>query len=217
MKPLDLTGKKFGRLLGLRRVKNQPGYGQARWLFLCDCGTEKELFGYSVRHGQVQSCGCLRHENMSRLKHGMTGQTEFNSWVSMRQRCNNPDDAAFRHYGGRGIAVCEAWDEFFAFYADMGPKPEGASLERRDNDGGYTPGNCYWATRQQQIRNRRTTTFYEYEGERLSLQEWAERHGLKYPTVWHRFRNNKRGAELFAPAVMGGYRTGHAKAPPARS
>jgi hypothetical protein len=206
MKALDLTGKKFARMTGIRRVENAPGYKQARWLFRCDCGVEKVVFGYSVVHGTVQSCGCLRHDTKARLKHGGAGTKEFNSWASMRQRCTNPDDAAYQDYGGRGITICSQWDDFAVFLADMGPRPTGTSLDRRDNEKGYSPENCRWATKQEQVRNRRTTLFYEYDGQKLPLQTWAEHFGVSYQTVWARYKVGKRGHELFGPPVMGGLR-----------
>lgn len=206
MKPLDLTGQTFARLTAVHRVPNLAGYGQARWLFKCECGGKKITFGYSVVHGKTRSCGCLLTENKPRLKHGRTGTTEFTTWAAIRQRCGNPLSKPFKHYGGRGITVDKRWDTFEAFFQDMGPRPPGATLERTDNDLGYSPDNCRWATRLEQVRNRRTTTFYEHEGQNLSLQAWAERIGVSYKTLWSRFKVGKRGHDLLTPLVRAGGR-----------
>ncbi len=206
MKFLDLTGKRFGQLVAVRRIENRPGYGQARWLFLCDCGEETRQFGYSVVHQGVVSCGCWRRALRARLKHGKTGSREFNSWTAMRQRCLNPSCRQFEHYGGRGITICEEWGDFQRFLDDMGPRPDGLSLERIRNNEGYYPGNCCWASRKDQVRNRRTTVFYEHAGSRQPLQAWAESIGVAYQTLWHRYKVGKRGAELLSPVTRGGGR-----------
>lgn len=206
MKFLDLTGKVFSRLTAIRRVENHSGYGQARWLFLCECGRSKELFGYSVVHGKVKSCGCLKTETKSRLLHGRTGSPEFLSWVSMRQRCKNPRCKAYSDYGGRGIDICREWDVFETFLADMGPRPAGASLDRIDNDKGYSPQNCRWASKSQQINNRRLSILYEYDGVSRPLIEWALLAGVPYKTFWHRYKVGKRGSELLSSFIRGGGR-----------
>lgn len=117
----------------------------------------------------------------------------------MRQRCQNKDAVAFEHYGARGISVCDRWEVFENFLSDMGWPPDGATLERIDNDGGYCPENCKWGTRKEQVRNRRVTVMYTHNNETLSLSEWAERFNLPYRTLWHRYTiAGKRGDELFA-------------------
>ena len=205
-KLLDLAGFSFGRLTGVRRVENLPGYAQARWLFRCECGNEKILFGYVVVHKKVKSCGCYMKEHPSHLRHGMTRTPEHTVWVAMRGRCEYQSNDAYASYGGRGIYVCDRWKSFENFYADMGRRPRGTSLDRKDNDGPYSLDNCRWATKEQQTRNRRTTTFYEHDGVRLCLQDWAEKIGLSYKTVWQRYKTGKRGAALFSTYVRGGGR-----------
>ncbi len=193
---LDLTGKRFGRLVGVRRVENSPNAHQARWLFVCDCGNEKVAFGFNVVHGRTVSCGCRQREAQTAIKHGRSGTKEFNSWMSMRQRCENPRAKAFPEYGGRGISVCERWSSFDNFFADMGVRPIGTSLDRIDNDKGYSPDNCRWALASQQVRNRRTTVFYSHNNVTLSLQEWGEKIGVPYKTMWARYKSGKRGDVL---------------------
>lgn len=114
----------------------------------------------------------------------------------MRQRCENKNNHAYPLYGGRGIEVCKRWQTFENFYSDMGSRPKGMTLDRSDNNKGYSPENCRWATVRQQVRNRRTTTIYEYDGEKLSLQAWAEKIGVPYQTIWIRHKRGWRGKKL---------------------
>jgi len=111
--------------------------------------------------------------------HGMEGTPIYDAWAHMIQRCENPKNKYFAYYGGRGISVCPEWHKFPAFYRDMGDRPSPKhSLGRKDNDGNYEPGNCRWETSKQQMRNRRTTKWLEFNGEQRPLGEWAELHGL---------------------------------------
>lgn len=200
---VDLAGKTFGRLTVTDRAPRLSGYTQARWVCRCDCGNVNVVFGYVLRRGAVTSCGCRLAEMLAsgdmRRTHGMTGSPEHVIWAKMRSRCCNPADPAYRDYGGRGITVCDQWRSFSVFLADMGRRPEGKTLDRRDNDGPYSPDNCHWASRKEQVRNRRTTVWLECRGERLTLQEWAERIGISPSAMWVRYRNGHRGERLLAP------------------
>lgn len=157
----DMVGQRFGRLLVTEFVEVRGGH--ASWRCICDCGATTTVYGHHLRHRThpTQSCGCLARETMetnhlNATTHGMTKTAEHHIWNAMKQRCANPRDTGFKYYGGRGITVCDRWLESFeAFYADMGPRPPGLTLERRDNSQGYSPENCYWATHTQQQRNRR--------------------------------------------------------------
>lgn len=121
-----------------------------------------------------------------REHHGMRRTRAYAIWSGMRARCRNPKHAAFADYGGRGITVCDRWAKFSAFYADMGEPPRAATLERSDNDAGYAPGNCRWATRTEQNRNRRNNVLITIGAETLPLSAWADRCGLRYATVHQR-------------------------------
>jgi hypothetical protein len=150
---IDMTGKKCGRLTVIEGAGSKRG--QLRWRCKCDCGNETVAFGYDLRTGHKASCGCLYAERKPRLTHGMTGKPTYNSWCSMRARCNNPRNQDYAGYGGRGITVCDRWNDFEAFLADMGEMPEGYSIERKDVNGNYEPSNCKWIPMAEQALNRR--------------------------------------------------------------
>ena len=200
MKLRDLTGQRFNRLTAVRQVENAPGYGQARWLFRCDCGNEITIFGYNAAHGRQKSCGCYKTDHPPRLRHGCSDTPTFHSWASMRGRCMNPRNRVYADYGGRGIKVCPEWDSFERFLADMGEQPLGMTLDRKNNNGPYAPENCRWATRTEQVRNRRVSVIYNFQGEALNIADWADRFGLPYKTIWNRYViRGWRGDKLFSP------------------
>jgi hypothetical protein len=154
---VDLTGKRFGRLTVLS-YQGRPKPSFHVWQCGCDCGNETVIEGSRLKSGKAKSCGCLRRELSAarRLRHGRTDTAEHNTWIGMKGRCYNPANPKFYRYGGRGITVCERWrDNFENFAADMGPRPSPLhSIDRIDNDRGYEPGNCRWATQLEQQRNR---------------------------------------------------------------
>lgn len=180
----DLTGDKFGRWTVLE--KTQTKYREHFWMCICECGTKKEVIGGSLKTGRSRSCGCYSSELST--KHGMDGTPTYNTWCHMLSRCNNTKHKQYADYGGRGIYVCDRWKEFVSFYADMGEKPDGMSLDRIDNDGPYEPVNCRWVTQKTQVRNRRISPRYEYEGETLSLAEFCERKNIPWRRVYERMR-----------------------------
>jgi hypothetical protein len=123
----------------------------------------------------------------------------YSTWRSMRDRCMNPNFRQWADYGGRGIKVCERWNDFHAFAADMGPRPEGHSIDRIDNDGDYTPENCRWATRKQQQRNRRAAVYVEIDGQKYLLAELAEMSGLRPTTVKARVAQGMSYEQVICP------------------
>lgn len=155
----DLAGMRFGRLLALEKAGTRQNSNS--WAVVCDCGQRTEVTFANLVNGSTQSCGCLHREaaRSRRLKHGHADQEKsltYNSWRGMIERCYRQDHVAFEHYGARGISVCTAWrTDFAAFLRDMGERPEGRSLDRIDNDKGYEPGNCRWATGSEQRANQR--------------------------------------------------------------
>jgi len=160
MERLDLTGQRFGKIVALKVVRIHLPRQLAIWRFRCQCGRTFETQPYNVVSGHTKSCGCWQKEHPARMTHGETrhGKTtpEHGIWKAMHARCRNPHVKGFENYGGRGIRVCQRWRKFANFLADMGRRPgKHLSLDRMNNDGNYTPKNCRWATRKQQIANRR--------------------------------------------------------------
>ena len=176
----DLSGQRFGRLCVIERAPDNPKRpGVTCWSCLCDCGNSLVVAGGSLASGNTKSCGCIRIELIT--KHGNTKHPLYETWRHMIRRCHDETNKGYRHYGARGISVCDEWrgeDGFHRFAEDMGPKPAGLTLERVDNDGPYTKENCEWATYTTQERNRRYNRLITYDGKTACLSEWAELLGL---------------------------------------
>jgi hypothetical protein len=161
MKPADIQiGQKYGRLSIVGFAGKDAKYNRL-FFVKCECNPRREphvAYGSGLLAGRISSCGCLQIASVKRTftTHGMTNSPEYKSWEGMIQRCTNPKATKYENYGGRGIAVCKHWEKFENFYADMGPRPAGHSLDRYpDNDGNYEPSNCRWASREQQEQNKR--------------------------------------------------------------
>jgi hypothetical protein len=187
----DLTGLRSGRLVVASRIgKNKSG--NSIWECRCDCGTVKPITSNNfLCKKPTQSCGCLLREasRARRLKHGKSGTGEYNSWKGMFARCDDPLDAGYKNYGGRGIKICERWRVFENFLADMGPRPIGTTLDRHNNNKGYEPANCRWATWDQQANNRRTCRVIDAHGKSLTVQQWAKETGIKGVTIRARIKS----------------------------
>lgn len=183
----DLTGKKFGRLtvVGLI-IHNERPY----WNCLCDCGTYKPNRTKILMTGKVVSCGCFRSETIGNLslKHGLVGSRVYRIWHHMMDRCHNVNDKHYNNYGGRGITVCERWKKFENFVADIGKPPDSLSLDRVDNNRGYEPDNCRWATAKEQSRNRRFNHVISFNGESGCIGYWSEKLGFKNGALLARIR-----------------------------
>lgn len=203
----EMPGKRFGRLVVIER-HGSAKYGGTVWLCRCDCGAEKIARGQSLRCGDTRSCGCLLRENGHRqgkahIIHGMEGTPTYVSWCSMIQRCTNPKTAFYDRYGGRGIMVCQRWlNSFKAFLDDMGPKPPGTTLERKNGDGHYNPNNCKWAGHKEQAFNRRSTIAITRDGRTMCLNDWCAELGVSAGSVYTRAcQTGKPHVEILERAI----------------
>lgn len=186
---LDPTGERFGRLTVLHEVPRKSPR-KRRFLCRCDCDATVEVDLNKMRTGHTKSCGCLHLEARARNiesaprngspKHGMNKTPEHMAWVSMKQRCTNSRKREWPHYGGRGIRVCERWmNSFDAFFSDVGPRPStNHSIDRIDVNGHYEPGNCRWATQQEQVENTRVARLVTINGKTQTISSWEREMAL---------------------------------------
>lgn len=183
----DLTGLRFGRLTIVSRAENGND-SKPRWLCQCDCGNTSVVSSSNLKRNNARSCGCLKSELTSERTrtHGLNGTRTHRSWTTMKSRCSNPKDSSFGNYRERGITVCDRWLKFENFYEDMGDRPEDMSLDRIDNNSGYSKENCRWATQQEQGNNRRTNRFLDFEGKRQTVTQWASEIGVHRHTIYAR-------------------------------
>lgn len=197
-KAIDITGARSGRLVAVRYVYTDKKKGNCRiWDCKCDCGETCLVPASMISCGRQESCGCAKLEASSRnivaysTKHGLHKHPLYIKWKGMRRRCFTKTDSAYPRYGGKGITICDEWMEFSVFFdwcLSNGWKP-GLTIDRIDNDKGYSPDNCRFATGTEQVRNRKKTVYLEYEGEKKPLTEWCEMFGLNKKTVYNRFHN----------------------------
>ena len=187
-KIIDLTGKRFGRLIVI------SFYGRTnatKWNCICDCGATVIVNGHDLkRESGTKSCGCYRKDMLTTHGHNSDGKitSEYGSWHSMIDRCFNRNSISYKRYGGRGVSVCDEWkNSFQAFVNDMGNKPtDKHSLERENNNGNYEPNNCRWATKAEQQNNMSSNRMLTINGETLSISQWSKKTSIKPKTIYAR-------------------------------
>lgn len=195
-KLIDLTGHRYGRLTVLRMAPRVKGRG-VEWVCKCDCGKETVVKANSLRQGNTKSCGCLHREILIRRnrKHGRAARGNksrlYGIWSRMRQRCSDPGTEDYERYGGRGITVCEEWQDFQAFHdwACANGYRDDFSIERIDNDGDYEPDNCKWIPMERQARNKRNNHLVSFQGKTKTLAEWAEETGIDSSLLRYRLKH----------------------------
>jgi hypothetical protein len=191
-KPIEI-GAVFVRLTVIRYLGSNP-HKKALYECGCECGKTLIVIGSKLRSGWSRSCGCYRTDRVMafHFKHGMTGSAEWHIHQQMIRRCTDPESISYHNYGGRGIKICDRWlgeQGFVNFLADMGRRPgKLVSIDRIDNDKGYSPDNCRWATRKEQCRNTRKNVWVVFDGVKSLLQDVARDHGLSYECVVGRMR-----------------------------
>lgn len=185
---VDITGQRFGRLVAIRPVYIK-GSNDAMWEFKCDCGNIKLISAHSVLVTGTKSCGCLKAERNKRKE----SKTRLHRiWANMKGRCHNKKLKVYKHYGGRGIKVCEEWNEYknFKEWALNNGYKDNLTIERIDVNGNYCPENCKWITLSEQCLNKRQTLLYLYKGKVVTLVELAKITNLSYDNIHHHYHRN---------------------------
>lgn len=203
----ELEGQRFGRLVAIERIRKEAsGKVRTYWLCKCDCGNETEVRIDRLREdgSHTNSCGCIKDELFvaRNYKHGQSKTQTYSIWEGMKDRCNNPKSPAYCHYGGRGITVCDRWNTYENFLADMGERPERMTLDRINNNGNYEPSNCRWTTMKEQGNNKRDNRIIECNGKSQTLQQWSDEIGIQIGTIVRRLNLGWSIPEaLFSPII----------------
>lgn len=193
-KIIDLTGKRFGKLTVIKK-HNQDKWGGWNWLCMCDCGNETVVSGGHLRGLKTKSCGCSRKETKN-FTHKMTGSRLYKVWHAMKSRCYYEKSEMFKHYGGRGIMVCDEWkNSFISFYDwsikngyDENAERGQCTIDRIDVNGNYEPNNCRWATIKQQANNTRRNPLIKYNGKTQTVSQWANELGVEPDSIFNRLQ-----------------------------
>jgi len=204
-KLIEMSGQRFGRLLVLRRDTSR-GIKPVRWLCQCDCEANISVIGYCLRSGHTKSCGCLQAELASAANstHGLAKRVpEYDVWRNMRRRCANPKLERYKDYGGRGIYVCERWNDFNLFLQDMGSRPSHShTIERIDNNGPYSPENTCWATRRAQSRNTRRNRIVDIDGTKYIAADAANIVGIPPKKLQWRLKQGHSMSKALSPGDL---------------
>lgn len=178
----NLLGQKFGKWTVIKRLENDK-FKRANWLCKCDCGKERKVIGSDLLSGKSTSCGCSRRKEKTIEE--MSRDRIRRIWTAMRQRCENPNSTAYKNYGGRGITVCQEWQEFIPFYnwAIVNGYNDTLTIERIDVNNIYCPNNCTWISKSEQGENTRKVNKLTYKGETHSLRQWGKITKLSVNTI----------------------------------
>lgn len=199
-------GCSFGRLVVIGAAfRTRRSGSRTDWQVVaaCKCGTINCYYLRNLTAGMTTSCGCVQKEKTRQASktHGMRKDPLYGIWNMMRARCENPKNGAYARYGGRGIKVCQRWQTFENFLADMGQRPSSEhSLDRIDNDGDYCPENCRWATRSEQGQNKRNNVLLTIKGVTKHYKQWADEYGLAYSTVIKRIAKGWNPEDCIKPS-----------------
>ena len=186
---MNMIGKKYGRLTVLEQ-RGIDQRGEYLWLCRCDCGNMVVRKGHDIRTGRTKSCGCIHQESIT--KHGMSDTRLYSIWHAMNQRCFNANNSRYANYGGRNITVCDDWRDSFETFRDWAMANgyrDDLTIDRIDVNGSYSPGNCQWITNKEQQNNRRNNRMIEFNGEKKSLQQWAEKLNINNRALRKRIRS----------------------------
>ena len=201
----EMIGNRYSRLVVEEDVGSDK-WGAKLISCRCDCGKTIICRAAHVRDGSTHSCGCMARDKITATltTHGMAGVPEYSIWKDMRARCSNPKHDSYQRYGGRGITICDEWDDFERFMADMGPRPsDDYSIDRIDNDGPYSPENCQWATQPEQQRNTSRNRYVTFKGQKMTMTDAARAAGLTVGCLRGRFNAGWPEERLFEPPHTG--------------
>ena len=198
----SIIGKRFGRLVVLDLDHVSEKNHNSWWKCQCDCGREVVVYRGSLTSGDSISCGCYHREHVRDFSktHGMSSTPLYSTWSGMVQRCTNPNAKNYERYGGRGVTVCSEWDDFKNFHdwAVTHGYEQGLTIDRKDNDLGYSPDNCRWVDRITQQNNTRRNKLVTFNGETRSIAEWSRILGINHETLQYRVnRGNMNDFEQY--------------------
>ena len=195
----DLTGRRFTNWSVVSQAPNHitpSGNSFTAWNCKCDCGTERVVLGNALKSGRSTSCGCIHkliQADVARANFSTHNETKtrlYQIWAGMRKRCNNPNASNYPNYGGRGISVCNEWNDYIVFrdWALANGYDDSKSIDRIDVNSGYSADNCRWVGSVAQANNRRNTKYYMVDGISKSLAEWAREFDIPYKTLWKKVK-----------------------------
>ena len=205
----DLTGQKFGKWTVIKRIENYKtpkGNTYTQWLCRCECGSdERGVLANALLSGRSTSCGCSQREIASKTcKTNFTSHKDsknrlYKIWANIKKRCLNEKASNYKNYGGRGISICNDWLEYesFKLWSLSNGYTDELTIDRIDVNGDYEPNNCRWVTHTVQANNRRNNTFYEIDGIKHTLAEWAKLYNLKYKSLYKQIKYNNRNLSEF--------------------